>query len=365
MTTFVPAQFPDKLPCSIAFVGEGPSDYEMLDLIPFVGPAGKLFNNLLKMANIDREACLVTNVFNTQLPDNKVENWCGTTKEAKAWQKDGYDLPPVGRGKWLRPEYIHHLDRLAQEIETADPTVIVPLGGTALWAFTGFSGITERRGAVHEATMTAPGRKLVPTFHPAFLIHSYKLFPVVTADLMKAKNESRYPEIKTTAREIWVEPTWEDMWTFYARYLENAPYISIDIETPFLKKGIPPRFRQIKCIGFSDGPHHALCIPFVDETKPNNSYWETLDEELSAWDFVRSVCENRTPKLGQNYGAFDAHWIYDVYGIRTVNYCFDTRLEHHALYPELLKDLGTLGALYANETAWKTYRQEKTEKRDE
>ncbi len=110
----------------------------MLDLKPFVGPAGKLFNNLLKMANIDRSACLVTNVFDTQLPDNKVENWCGTTKEAKEWRKDGYDLPAVGRGKWLRPEHVHHLDRLAREIIVADPTVIVTLGGTALWAFTGF-----------------------------------------------------------------------------------------------------------------------------------------------------------------------------------------------------------------------------------
>ncbi len=188
--------WPSKFPCKIAFVGEAPGDDEMFRGQPFVGPSGRIFNSLLRVAGIERREVLITNVFDTQLPDNDVANWCGTTAEKNKWPD--YDLPPVQRGKWLRPEYERHLDRLADELERGQPKLIVPLGGTALWAFTGFSGIMARRGAVVEAAMVVPGAKLLPTLHPAFLIHSWKMFQPVAADFLKAKEEAEIEGFYTT-----------------------------------------------------------------------------------------------------------------------------------------------------------------------
>ncbi len=355
---------PRSTPCKIAFVGEAPSDWETSYKRPFVGPSGKIFDAMLKMAGIDRRDCLVTNIFNEQLPDNSVANWCIPTKELPK----GYDLPAIDRGKWLDPKYFHHLERLGIELEKYKPTVIVPLGGTALWALTGYPNIMKRRGAVVEATLISPGVKLVPTYHPAFLIHSYHLFPLVVMDLLKARTESRFREIKTTRREIWVEPTLADIKEFRRRYLDSASVISIDIETPFSKKwertGTPVRYRQIKCIGFASDANHAIVVPFVDERKIDNSYWSDVDGEVEAWREVKEICESAPPKLGQNFGAFDAHWLFDKYRVRVNNLQWDTRLLHHALFPELPKDLGTLGACYANERSWKTMR-EGVFKRDE
>lgn len=351
----VPFDPPLQSPCKIAFVAEAPGSIEVLDGKPLVGPSGKIFDSMLRMAGINRQACLISNLFNVQLPDNDVHNFCITTKEKD--KIPGYDLPPIAKGKWLAPEHHHHLERLADEIKRFDPTIIVPLGGTALWAFTGFSGIKVRRGAVAEATMIAPGKKLLPTYHPAFLLHSYQLFPLVVMDLLKAEKESGFGDIRTTQREIWVEPLISDIQEFKERYLEKASYISIDIETPYLKAGIPRTYRQIKCIGFASDPHHAITIPFVDERNVNNSYWKTHEEEKRAWVIVKEICENDTPKLGQNFGAFDIHWLFDIYRIRVNNYTLDTRLMHHALYPELPKSLDVLGACYASERSWKTMRE--------
>jgi uracil-DNA glycosylase len=346
----------DPSTCKIAFIGEAPGDEEAIDGRPFrpSAPSGKLFNRLLARAGILRTSCLVTNLFDTQLPNNEVKNLCDPKVIASKWEN--YNLPPIDRGQYLRPAFVENLERLSSEIRSVNPNVVVPLGGTALWAFTGFSNISLRRGAVIEASMCVPGIKVLPTFHPAFLLHSYGQFPIVVADLLKAKRESSYPDIRTTPREIWLEPSLEDLYRFKETYLDSAPYISIDIETPYLKGGISPLFRQIKCIGFSDGPSHAIVVPFIDERKPNLSYWQTSGEEADAWKFVRSVCESAPPKLGQNFGIFDAHWLWDTKRIRVRNYVYDTRLEHHALYPELSKDLGTLSALYANETAYKVNR---------
>ena len=364
MLITVPAQFPIVKNCKIAWVGEAPGDYEMVgDPItkvrrPLIGPSGKLHNSMLKSAGIERTECLTTNVFNTQLPENDVTNWCASTVEAREWSS--YDLPAIaqkGSTKYyLRPEYIPHLDRLAEEIAQVNPNVIVCLGGTALWAFTGFHNITTRRGAVHEATMVGEGKKILPTFHAAHLLQgAHNMKPLVVMDYIKALSESSTPKIETTEREIWIEPRLDDLWDFRDKYLDDAPYISVDIETPYLKAGIPKYFRQMKCIGFADGPHHAIVVPFINDGD-STSYWKTVSEEVEAKQFVKEICKNEKPKILQNGAAFDLHWLWDRYRIELHNHTFDTRLEHHVIYPELPKSLQVLGSLYARERSWKTMR---------
>lgn len=348
----VPAEWPDHLPCKLAFVAEAPSDDEVLHGKPLVGPSGRVFNQLLACANIDRREHLITNVFDFQLPDNEVKNLCAGTKERETWPD--YDLPPIDKGAYLRPEYIPSLQRLARELERAQATVIVPLGGTALWALTGSANISATRGSLLPASRLAPGTKLVPTLHPAHVIHEWKFFHVVVADLNKAMRETAYPQIKLPKRELWLAPTLDDMDYFRQHYLDQSDLISIDIETGW---------KQITCIGFAPDAHHSIVIPFWDFRKPSRSYWPTVDDELLAWEWVQAICESDTPKLFQN-GPYDNYWLWDRYGIKTRNYRQDTRLIHHALYPELPKSLVFMGATHANQGPWKLMRGGGEEKRD-
>ena len=350
----------DRVP--IAFVGEAPSDEELGHQPlpePLVGPSGREFNRILRTAQVDRGDCLVTNVFDFQLPDNELKNITGGKAEWDEWRKDGYNLPSIRFGqsiRWLRPEYEVQLERLRQELLEANPRVIVPLGGTALWAFTGYNNISAHRGVVHEASMVVPGAKLLPTFHPAYVSRQHKMYIIVAQDIVKAKRESKREGFHFPDREIWIEPTLEDLGVFKRRYLDDAPYISVDIETGL---------GQIDCIGFSDGPSHALVVPFLDLEKPSRSYWPTLEAELQALDFVEEVLTCSIPKLLQN-GPYDVYWIHRKWNIQVANYCEDTRLLHHAMFPELPKDLQFMGSVYAEQHAWKQMRKGSlTTKRDE
>ena len=334
-------------------VGEAPGDEEVLQGTPFVGPSGKLLDSLLRVAGIGRESVGVTNVFDVQLPGNNIEAWCGQATERATWAE--YRTLPVDRAMNLRPEHGHHLERLAGEVMSLRPNIIVALGGTAMWALTGAlsSEVTRRRGAVTTCSLPGcAGVKVLPTFHPAFVLRSYKAFPIVAADLIKARGEMDFPEIRTTPRALWVEPTLAEMETFKTRYLDPAALISIDIETI-------PKFRQITCVGFAPHSGVSISVPFVDWRKPNRCYWPTADEEAQAWAWVKAVCEGPAAKLGQNF-TYDFQWLW-TQGIAVRNYVHDTRLMHHALYPELPKDLGFMGSMYAREGAWKSFRV-KTEK---
>lgn len=342
-TIRVPAQKPSGPRCLIAFVGEAPSTEELEQGKPLVGPSGKVFNAALRTANLDRAAFWVGNVFDEKLPANDVSNWCSQTKEARegGWA----DLPPIGNAGYLRPEHRWHLERLRDELAAVNPTVIVPIGATALWAFTGEVNVGLYRGSAIEAKFIRPGAKLLPTYHPAHIIHQWKLLSILVGDFIKAAAEAeRGPKVIYPQRRLYLEPTLKDMREWYGE-LTSSDLLSVDIETAW---------GQITCVGFAPDQTKAMCVPFVDFRKPNHSYWADPNDELTAWVWVKAVLEDPVPKLGQNYGGYDAYWLLAKHGIRTMNMAHDTRLLHHALYPELPKDLAFLGASYSQQGPWKT-----------
>lgn len=56
----------------ILFVGEGPGEQEDLTGIPFVGPAGKLLDDMLSIIDLDRnENCYICNIVKCRPPRNR------------------------------------------------------------------------------------------------------------------------------------------------------------------------------------------------------------------------------------------------------------------------------------------------------
>lgn len=349
----VNAQYPNSFPARIAFIGEAPGSDEVAHGIPLVGSSGRVFNAMLRTANLDRSEFFVGNVFDEKIPDNNVANWCAPTAEAKASGFD--DLPPLGHLGYLRPEYRHHLDRLVAEMDDVRPNIIVPMGGTALWAFTGHTDISSQRGNLQRAARLVPGAKILPTFHPAFIMRQWKFFVVGVGDFIKANSEGANRELILPHKEILIEPSIPEYRDYADRYLLRSDLLSVDIETGW---------GQITCIGFAPNAEQAIVVPFVDIRKPNKSYWGTEQEEVDAWEITKEIVESNVPKLGQNFGGYDAFWLLDGYGIRPYNFRHDTRLMHHALYPELPKDLEFMGASYTNQGAWKSWGRKSREKRD-
>ena len=55
----------------IMFVGEGPGAQEDLQGEPFVGPAGKLLDDMLSIIDLDREKCYIANIVKCRPPGNR------------------------------------------------------------------------------------------------------------------------------------------------------------------------------------------------------------------------------------------------------------------------------------------------------
>jgi uracil-DNA glycosylase family 4 len=330
----VPAFKPKRLPSPILFVGEAPSSEEVIQGEPLVGPSGRVFNAILRTAGLERADYYITNVYDEQAPENNVSEWrADKERTEKAFA------------------------RLTAEVEEAGANVIVPLGATALWAFTGQNSITPYRGTVSQASRIKPGAKLVPTFHPSHVIQQWKYFSTVTADIIKAAAEARKgPKIVYPRVSLNIQPTLAELEVWKAKLL-SADLLSTDIETGW---------GQITCIGFAPNDHEAICIPFVDFGKPHRSYWANPEEEAQAIKIIGEILASPVPKLFQN-GPYDVMWLAKKWHMTVNNYLHDTRLEHHALYPELPKDLAFMGATYTDLGAWKNWggRYSSANKRDE
>lgn len=133
----------------LMLVGEQPGDREDLAGHPFVGPAGRVLDEALVAAGIDRDDVYITNV----------------VKHFK-WQARGkrriHDKPSRMEVAACRPW-------LEGELAAVDPRVLVLLGATAAQALLGTAfRVTRERGRPIEGTEFA--EQVVATVHPSAVV---------------------------------------------------------------------------------------------------------------------------------------------------------------------------------------------------
>jgi uracil-DNA glycosylase family protein len=134
----------------LLFVGEQPGDAEDKEGRPFVGPAGRVFDEALAEAGIDREKVYVTNAV-------KHFKWKARGKR-RIHQK-----PNAAETAACRPW-------LDAELEVVSPSVLVALGATAAQALLGRGfRVTQQRGVPVESDL-APN--VVATVHPSSILRA-------------------------------------------------------------------------------------------------------------------------------------------------------------------------------------------------
>jgi DNA polymerase len=129
------------------FVGEGPGRSEDLEGEPFVGPAGKLLDNMLKAMQLARG----------------VDTYIANIVKCRPVDADGSDRPPV------QNEVAACRPFLERQIDLIKPTVIVVLGKTAATSLLGLNeetSLASLRGEPH----SYQGIPVVVTYHPAYLL---------------------------------------------------------------------------------------------------------------------------------------------------------------------------------------------------
>jgi uracil-DNA glycosylase len=136
----------------LMLVGEQPGDREDLAGHPFIGPAGKMLDEALEQAGIERERVFVTNV----------------VKHFK-WRPSGkrrlHERPNPVEIRACRPW-------LNLELELVQPDVLVLMGATAAQAILGRDfKVSERHGELLPP-LEVPGPQVLATYHPSSILRS-------------------------------------------------------------------------------------------------------------------------------------------------------------------------------------------------
>lgn len=171
----------------LAIIGEAPGAEEVRQGMPFVGRSGKLLDEALAAAGIERARCFVGNVFRYQPPGNKVGHFFRSRTRAR---REGEAIDerwgPFGTSDWVLARYSGEIEHLTGALAAFAPAAIVALGRTPLWALTGRGGIGQLRGQVLPCRLLE-GVPVVPTFHPSFILRGqFAQQPTMVADLRLA-----------------------------------------------------------------------------------------------------------------------------------------------------------------------------------
>ena len=145
----------------VMLIGEGPGEQEDLQGVPFVGPAGKLLDDMLEMIDLDRQKVYIANIVKCRPPRNR----------------DPLNVEQEACRPWL--------DR---QIALVNPKIIVCLGRIAAMALIREDfRITREHGQWFERD----GRRLMATYHPSALLRDVDKRPEAFMDLRALRKESR------------------------------------------------------------------------------------------------------------------------------------------------------------------------------
>lgn len=144
----------------IVFVGEAPGAEEDTQGLPFVGRAGQLLTNIIKAMGLERKDVYICNILKCRPPGNRNP----------------------------QPEEIRHCEAyLKRQLRILSPQVICALGTFAAQTLLKKDApITTLRGRFHDYD----GIRLMPTYHPAYLLRNPSAKKPVWEDIQKVMQEA-------------------------------------------------------------------------------------------------------------------------------------------------------------------------------
>jgi len=315
-------------------IGEAPGKQENELGVPFVGPAGEIFNDCLRKAGLSRSQVYITNVCKFQPPFNKLDQLSHI----------GINLDEQCENLWN------------EEIRKLRPKTILAVGRTALAAVMGWHlipyeknepySILDYRGSILLAKDNVT--KVVPTIHPAALFShdgkgglEYTYLKLIEADFIRAVEESKTRILSLPQRDCEIVHSSLDLHRFFAKY-EKLDKASNDIESI---NCIPV------CTGFAFNKHHAISVPLLKSIGRHkltdmgdnelNECWRLVDKKLRE---LKIIGQNyKYDEFKQNLLGFEIPCVYS-----------DTLIKTRVIFPELpSKKLHVQSSLWTREPFYK------------
>jgi len=294
---------PSHLPpgAFVLVVGEAPGATEVQMGQPFVGPSGQLLDHIARYAGIDPASIGRTN--------------------AVLCRPAGNADPPDSAVTACAP-------RLAHEINSVSPHVIVPMGNIALAAVDRLShatahlhgSITSRRGKWY----TIAHFDVLPAYHPAYVLRSPQYFQDMLSDFRKVSNRVNQRVTKPfNTKDVRYIPCDASNKHRVIEYLNRMPegaILAFDVESDHLQWYDTPAqdAAQVLALGVAWRPNQVVVIPF--EFILHANHYDVYQAVQSAFDRGKPIAHN---------GKFDQHNL--DHGDISVTLAYDTMLAHYVL----------------------------------
>lgn len=308
----------------IVIIGEAPGKNEEEKGRPFIGGAGKVLNMLLRSAGIDRKEVYITNVLKCRPPKNNL------------YTPDAFKAISCCKR------------RLYEELGELHPAVTVPTGNAALQVLGYDYKITHARGSILNSKKLG---KIIPTWHPAYIMRQWQEFYTGQVDWRKIKEHSEYGNVPEHPEHFNVFPKILDVEMFAMQVCNRAAagenvQLALDIET---FKGNPSEI-PIKTIGMALNSTHAIVVPFL--TQGGDEYWGTEDELRRAIEAIgRILQEPNVTKICHN-SLFDIYVLMN-HGFTIAGDMYDTEIAQYLIFHPSAHSLEYLVSIYADYQAWK------------
>lgn len=238
------------------------------------------------------------------------------------------------------------LDQLFEELEFYRPSIIIPVGATALGTLCpdtiekSGAPITKYRGSILTSPRLNWPHYIISNYHPAFVLREWSVRQIAVLCYAKALDELKFFRKHGVlqplpARSLIAATQPDEVIEYLHKSIASPDPVSIDIEML--------RRRMVYTLGIALSPTSAMSF----------GLWEFTTE----WGcrILRLTAElMRTHKLiGQNFANFDACWLSTI-GVESNMLCLDdTMVRHHVLWPELEHSLQFMTVQYTREPYYK------------
>lgn len=134
-----------SLDAKIVFIGEAPGKNEDEQGMPFVGAAGKFLNEMLALAEMNRDEVYITNIVKYRPPNNRDP------------------LPNEKQAFW---------PYLIRQLQIIDPVIVVTLGRHSMEYFLPGKSISQIHGQPKRIQFGDKRIVIVPLYHPAAALYN-------------------------------------------------------------------------------------------------------------------------------------------------------------------------------------------------
>jgi len=307
----------------IFIVGEAPGEREDEKHQAFVGPAGKLLEELLGEVGISRSECYLTNVAKCRPPENR--------------QPDAKEI------KTCVNTY------LLEEFKKVSPRWVLLLGNSAIKGVVGKTGITKLRGTTFELGDDCTA---MATFHPAYALRNPQHLEPIRADLQRFAALTRGEKDIATKTRTRVIRSRQGLRELRDRLLSVKGPLAWDLETNYNKerkefyKPWEPS-AAIIMISFSWVEGESWVVPLYHAQSPFRDSWREVLQYLKP---AMERGKGEVKYVAHN-GKYDCRWM--AASRVFVRLDFDTMLGGHLLEENRAKALESLSSVLLGAKPWK------------